>query len=104
VDPLDESFRRLAAPILQDVIRQDEGLHHKLIERAKQLEAAGYHAQVHVEPKTSLVFLLDGQRRATLRRQNGEYTAKDGKYSAAELMDRAERLSPNALLRPVVQD
>jgi bacillithiol synthase len=104
VDPLDESFRRLAAPILQDVIRQDEGLHHKLIERAKQLEAAGYHAQVHVEPKTSLVFLLDGQRRSTLRRQNGEYTAKDGKYSAAELMDRAERLSPNALLRPVVQD
>jgi uncharacterized protein YllA (UPF0747 family) len=33
-----------------------------------------------------------------------EKTAKDRKYSAAELMDRAEQLSPNALLRPVVQD
>ncbi len=104
VDPLDESVRRLAAPLLQEVIRQDEGLHEKLIERGRQLEAAGYHAQVHVEAKTSLVFLLDGQRRATLRRQNGEYTAKERKYSAAELVDRAERLSPNALLRPVVQD
>ena len=63
------------------------------------MELAGYHAQVHVEPKTSLVFLLDGQRRATLRRQNGDYVAKDLKYSGAERMDRAEQLSPNALLR-----
>jgi bacillithiol biosynthesis cysteine-adding enzyme BshC len=109
VNPLDESVRRLAAPLLQEAVRQDEGLHGKLIERAKQLEAAGYHAQVHVEAKTSLVFLLDGQRRETLRRQNGEYASKDRrsgerKYLAAELMDRAEQLSPNALLRPVVQD
>ena len=104
VDPLEVSVRRLAAPLLEEVIRQDEGLHEKLIERGKQLEAAGYHAQVHVEAKTSLVFLLEGERRATLRRQNGEYAAKERKYSAAELMDRAEQLSPNALLRPVVQD
>ncbi|MGD0132378.1 MAG: bacillithiol biosynthesis cysteine-adding enzyme BshC [Bryobacteraceae bacterium] len=109
VDPLDESVRRLAAPLLQETVRQDEGLHARLIERGKQLEEAGYHAQVHVEAKTSLVFLLDGERRATLRRQNGEYATKDKsagekKYSASELIGRAEQLSPNALLRPVVQD
>jgi bacillithiol biosynthesis cysteine-adding enzyme BshC len=109
VDPLDESVRRLAAPLLQEAVRQDESLHAKLIERGKALEAAGYHAQVHVEAKTSLVFLLDRDRRATLRRQNGEYAAKEKqtgerKYSAADLIGRAEQLSPNALLRPVVQD
>jgi bacillithiol synthase len=114
VDPLDESVRRLAAPLLQEAVRQDEDLHGKLIERGQELEAAGYHAQVHVEAKTSLVFLLDGERRATLRRQNGEYTSKeksspgkstgDRKYTAEELIGRAEQLSPNALLRPVVQD
>jgi bacillithiol biosynthesis cysteine-adding enzyme BshC len=109
VDPLDESVRRLAAPLLQEAVRQDEGLHGKLIERGKELEAAGYHAQVHVEAKTSLVFLLERERRATLRRQNGEYASKEKysgerRYSAAELIDRAEHLSPNALLRPVVQD
>jgi bacillithiol biosynthesis cysteine-adding enzyme BshC len=109
VDPLDESIRRLAAPLLQETVRQDDGLHAKLIERGQNLESAGYHAQVHVEAKTSLVFLLDGERRATLRRQNGEYASKEKrsgerKYSAAELIDRAEQLSPNALLRPVVQD
>jgi bacillithiol synthase len=87
VDPLDESVRRLAAPLLQETVRQDESLHAKLIERGKALEEAGYHAQVHVEAKTSLVFLLDRERRATLRRQNGEYASKekqagDRKYSA----------------------
>jgi bacillithiol biosynthesis cysteine-adding enzyme BshC len=109
VDPLDEPVRRLAAPLLQEAVRQDEDLHGDLIERGKQLEAAGYHAQVHVEGKTSLVFLLEGERRLTLRRQNGEYAPKekssgDRKYSAADLISLAERLSPNALLRPVVQD
>ena len=104
VDPLDESVRRLAAPLLRKAVQHDEGLHAKLIERGKELEAAGYHAQVHVEAKTSLVFLLERERRARLRRQNDEYASKERKYSAAELMDRAEQLSPNALLRPVVQD
>jgi bacillithiol biosynthesis cysteine-adding enzyme BshC len=114
VDPLDVSIRRLTAPLLREAVKQDEGLNAKLMERGKQLESAGYHAQVHVEAKTSLVFLLDGERRAALRRQNGEYASKEKaagekragerKYSPAELMDRAEQLSPNALLRPVVQD
>jgi bacillithiol biosynthesis cysteine-adding enzyme BshC len=108
VDPLDESVRRLAAPLLQEAVRQDDGLHEKLLERGQELETAGYHAQVHVEAKTSLVFLLDGERRVALRRQSGEYASKgksgDRKYSAEELAARAERLSPNALLRPVVQD
>ena len=104
VDPLDESVRRLAAPLLQEAVRQDESLHAQLIERGKTLETAGYHAQVHVEDKTSLVFLLERDRRARLRRQNDEYASKERKYSAAELIGRAEQLSPNALLRPVVQD
>jgi bacillithiol synthase len=104
VDPLDDAVRHIAAPLLQEVVRQDEELHRKLLARNQELERAGYHAQVHVEPKTSLVFLLEGNRRITLRRQNGEYVSKDRRYSAAELLDRIEHLSPNALLRPVFQD
>jgi bacillithiol biosynthesis cysteine-adding enzyme BshC len=104
VDPLDEPIRRMAAPLLQDVVRDGAGLQNELLQRSKVLAAAGYHAQVHIEPKTSLTFLLDGDRRITLRRQNGDYASKDRRYSVDELMERAEQLSPNALLRPVVQD
>jgi bacillithiol biosynthesis cysteine-adding enzyme BshC len=104
VDPLDESIRRMAAPVLRDALRDGAQLQNRLLERNKELEAAGYHAQVHVEAKTSLAFLLEGDRRITLRRQNGDYVSKDRRYSVSELSDRAEQLSPNALLRPVVQD
>jgi len=104
VDPLHDAVHHMAAPLLREVVRQDEDLHRKLLDRNRELEAAGYHAQVHVEPKTSLVFLLENNRRITLRRQNGEYVSKDRRYSAAELLERIEHLSPNALLRPVMQD
>ena len=104
VDPLDESIRQMAAPLLREALQEGGELQAKLLERNKELEAAGYHAQVHVEAKTSLVFLLDGERRATLRHQNGDYVSKDRRYSVNELIDRADQLSPNALLRPVVQD
>jgi len=104
IDPLDPAIRRMASPVLRATVQQDDELHRKLLERSQDLETAGYHAQVHIEPKTSLVFLLDGERRLVLRRQNGHYVSKDRRFSARELMDRAEHLSPNAVLRPVVQD
>jgi uncharacterized protein YllA (UPF0747 family) len=74
------------------------------LERNRELALAGYHAQVHVEAETSLVFLLDGGRRIALRRHNGGFAAKDRSYSEDELVAMAAQLSPNALLRPVMQD
>jgi bacillithiol synthase len=59
------------------------------------LEAAGYHAQVHLEDKTSLFFLLENGERVPLRVKESEFAA---------LHDRAAEVSPNALLRPVMQD
>ena len=104
VDPLDEAVRWMAAPLLRDALREGDRLQKKLLERNKDLESSGYHAQVHVETKTSLAFLLEQGRRITLRRQNGDYASRDRRYSVAELAQQAEHLSPNALLRPVVQD
>jgi len=104
VDPLDQAIRELAAPVLRKALADAPALSERLLERNKELEAAGYHAQVHVEKQTSLVFLLEGQRRLTLKRSNGDYVMKDRRISAAELAELADHLSPNALLRPVVQD
>ena len=79
-------------------------LTERLLERNRELTAAGYHAQVHVEAATSLVFLLENGRRLALRRHNSEYVLNGRRLTTAELAARATELSPNALLRPVVQD
>ena len=104
LDPLDEPIRQLAAPVLAEAVRNSASLSKKLLERNKELESIGYHAQVHFEPQTSLIFSLDQGRRIALRRQNGEFFSKEKRFTTDELADRAEHLSPNALLRPVVQD
>src|SRR5690606_26602167 len=67
--------------------------------RSAELAKSGYHAQVLIEDKTSLFFLLEEKggelERTTLRKKDAEYAA---------LTDRAADVSPNALLRPVWQD
>lgn len=104
VDPLAEPIRRLAAPLLHDAVAAEPQLKQGLLDRNRELTGKGYHAQVHVDAKTSLVFLLENGRRQTLRPQNGNYIVGGRIIPRAELESRAEHLSPNALLRPVVQD
>jgi len=104
LNPLDHGVREIAAPILRNAILRAPALKQLILERNKALEKDGYHAQVHVEASTSLFFVLDGKRRITLKPQENEYVSKDRRYSIGELADHAEQLSPNALLRPVVQD
>jgi uncharacterized protein YllA (UPF0747 family) len=72
--------------------------------RNQELEARGYHTQVLVDKQTSLVFLLDEGHRVALKRVDGSFVAPHRKWTAAELASRAAELSPNALLRPVLQD
>jgi bacillithiol synthase len=103
-DPMHPSSRRLAAPLLRRAVEAGPELNRLVLERNRELEAAGYHAQVHVEKETSFFFLLDGGRRVAVRRIDGDYSANGRRFTAAELSAQAENLSPNALLRPVVQD
>jgi len=104
IDPLDEGIRRLAAPLLATAVSKAPELSVAVAERSRQLTDAGYHAQVHFEEHTSFFFLLENGRRLPLRRKNGEYFQEGRRISAGELAARADHLSPNALLRPVLQD
>jgi bacillithiol biosynthesis cysteine-adding enzyme BshC len=104
VDPMIPAFRELAAPALRAAVESAAELTSGLLARNRQLIADGYHAQVHVEEQTSLVFLLENGRRLTLRRHGNEYVLNGRRFSSGELAARAASLSPNALLRPVVQD
>ena len=104
VDPMLPAFRELAAPAIRKAVEAAPALTAGVLERNQELAAAGYHAQVHVEEQTSFVFLLENGKRLTLRRNGREYVLNGRRLSTEELMDRAASLSPNALLRPVVQD
>src|SRR5208282_3578519 len=91
LDPLDPEIRKIGAPLIADALDSAPELKARLLARTKELEAAGYHAQVHLEDKTSLFFLLENGERMPLRVK--EFSA---------LHDRAAEISPNALLRPVM--
>jgi bacillithiol biosynthesis cysteine-adding enzyme BshC len=95
LDPLDPAIRVIAAPLIAKAVKSAKEIKPRLIERDKQLEAAGYHAQVHVDAQTSLFFLLEKGERVPVRRKDSDYS---------DLADRAAEVSPNALLRPVMQD
>jgi bacillithiol biosynthesis cysteine-adding enzyme BshC len=104
IDPMLPAFRELAAPALRKAVEAAPEITARVMERNRELETAGYHAQVHIENQTSFVFLLENGKRLTLRRAERDYVLNGRRFSTAELMDRAASLSPNALLRPVVQD
>jgi bacillithiol biosynthesis cysteine-adding enzyme BshC len=104
VNPMLPAFRELAAPTIRAAVEQAPELTERVLQRNSELVAAGYHAQVHVESSTSLVFLLEDGKRLALRRHEDVYMLNGRRFTTRELAERASSLSPNALLRPVVQD
>ena len=104
IDPMDTGVRAVAAPFMTSAVTRMPELVEALIARNAELLARGYHAQVLVDKQTSLAFLLDDGHRIALRHSGGEFVAHHRKWTAAELTARAAELSPNALLRPVLQD
>ena len=108
LDPSRREIRQLSAPLIRKALESAPELTHALLERNGELEQAGYHQQVLVEGSTSLVFLVEDGKRLPLRRQEGTYSSGRRKFSSEELIVRLdgdpEAFSPNALLRPVVQD
>jgi len=113
MDAASRGFHALGERALRYAIEHAAELQAALIARNEELVKAGYHAQVLVAEGGSMLFLLDegtGERVALRRTGNGDAQWKAGGrvYSSAELIaileTAPERLSPNALLRPVFQD
>ncbi len=117
LDAGSRAIHRMGAPVLRAALEQADELHAALVARNRELETAGYHAQVAVAPQSSLLFLIDAQSgaRTALRRvapngaePSGLWQAGKQKYSTDDLVGilaaEPERISPAALLRPVFQD
>ncbi|HWZ01591.1 MAG TPA: bacillithiol biosynthesis cysteine-adding enzyme BshC [Edaphobacter sp.] len=115
MDAASRGFHALGARTLRYAIEHADELHAASIARSEELVKAGYHAQVLVAEGGSMLFLLDettGERVALRRTTSGngdpQWKAGTRVYSSADLIaileTAPERLSPNALLRPVFQD
>jgi bacillithiol biosynthesis cysteine-adding enzyme BshC len=104
LDPLAAPVRAIASEFLIQAAEQAPELVSALRQRNSELTEAGYHAQVHIDDNTSLLFLIGEHKRIPLRWKEGRFAARDQSYTAQELRAQGERLSPNALLRPVMQD
>jgi bacillithiol biosynthesis cysteine-adding enzyme BshC len=112
LDPSDAEFHQIAQPVYENAVDRVAELNQLLLARGRALEAAGYHPQVKVTPASTLLFVVqDGARVAIHRRANegsSNFQIGQRKISQAELRDyvadNPQDFSPNALLRPVVQD
>jgi bacillithiol biosynthesis cysteine-adding enzyme BshC len=117
LDAEGRDVHRMGAPVLRAALERADELHAALVDRNRELEASGYHAQVAVAPQSSLLFLIDAvsDARIALKRlpptatePRGLWQAGRQKHSSEDLLgileSEPERISPSALLRPVFQD
>lgn len=108
IDPADADFHAIGRPVFEQAFRKHKALASGIDRRNGELEAAGYHAQVSMVDKNSLLFLIENGRRSVLRFGSGQFRAGARQWTLAdleaELQANPERFSPNVLLRPVFQD
>ena len=103
LDPLEPAIREIGVPFMQSAVQAVPSILPALRARSKELECAGYHAQVHIEDDTSLMFLINGKRTA-VRWKDGVFVSRERTFTPGAFAAQETALSPNALLRPVLQD
>jgi bacillithiol synthase len=104
-------YKRDAKPLFRVAIEKRQRLLQALKQRGDLLRKKGFDPQVRTADSESLLFWVEGDKRYKLECEEKEYvsrTRKSVKFSQKQLLDeleqRAERLGPNVLLRPILQD
>jgi bacillithiol synthase len=108
LDPLDARLHRIAASVYRQALEDRDALNEKLLRRGSELEAAGFEPQVKVTANSTLLFHMHDSARQPIAFSQGSFKSGDASWTREEVLRLAETapetLSPNALLRPVVQD
>jgi bacillithiol biosynthesis cysteine-adding enzyme BshC len=108
IDPLDARLHRFALPVYLRAAEQAESLRDELLARSHELDRTGFHAQVKVTRETTLLFYNFEGRRQPVRSHNGKFSVGKQSFTLEELLllieKNPEDITPNALLRPLVQD
>jgi len=109
VDPRDPRLHRLSSRVFLAAIESAPAVLEDLMKRNRRLTELNYHTQVHVTEGFSLLFIqVNGQRRALRLREGRFVTSQGDNFSVSDLVEHMERqpetISPNVLLRPIMQD
>lgn len=108
IDNRDAHLHVLATPIFSAAAEKAPQLNEHLQKRSADLERAGFHAQVHVDRESTMLFHLQNGKRVAIKLDGPKLKAGKQTWTAAELRRDVEAapqdFSANALLRPVVQD
>jgi bacillithiol biosynthesis cysteine-adding enzyme BshC len=108
MDPLDAGLHKIAAPLYQHALAERDALNEKLLQRGKDLDRAGFDAQVKVTSRSTLLFRLDESGRQVVTATVEKFQAGEKAWPREELVHlthtEPEKFSPNAIFRPVVQD
>jgi bacillithiol synthase len=108
LDPLDARLHRVGGEVLRRAVEERDALSEALLARGKELEKAGFAAQVKVTARSTLIFKLGSGVRQPIALSGGKFVCGEKSWTKEELvLDVAaepENFSPNALLRPVLQD
>ena len=109
LDGSDPELDEIAAPLYREVVERSHECNRMLLGRDQELQAAGYHQQVHITNSTTPLFMIRNGARIPLHfASGGNFLLGHQQISQNELLDivssAPEQFSPNVLLRPVVQD
>jgi bacillithiol biosynthesis cysteine-adding enzyme BshC len=108
LDPLDLRLHQIAEPIFAKAIEQRDSIEEQLLDRGKALEKADYGAQVKVSSRSTVLFHISRDGRQAIASDAGKFESGGKSWTKGELLaaihNEPENFSPNALLRPVVQD
>lgn len=108
LDPLDARLHRVAAPVYKKAVEQRDELNEMLLQRGKDLDRAGFDAQVKVTAKSTVLFYMGDGPRQVIAASGDKFQAGAKSWTRDELAAvveaEPEKFSPNALFRPVVQD
>ncbi|HWR82549.1 MAG TPA: bacillithiol biosynthesis cysteine-adding enzyme BshC [Candidatus Deferrimicrobium sp.] len=104
--PADDEVKQLAAPLFKEFLNRRRDLQAAIADTNRRLRNDGYHTQVYEkEDSTHLFCDLDGRKLVTFHGE--DFLVGEKGYTAGQLAEVAdknpERLSPDVLLRPVLQ-
>lgn len=108
-DAADPELKAASVPVLRRELDGAADHERQLRRRTDRLLDAGYHEQVTLIPGATNLFLRTPAGRERLMRRGGEWVTREtrtplSRAEADTLLEREPgRLSPNALLRPVVE-